>query len=59
MRAEWLAHGRKLRRNPGEFWEHPLGSPGRLAGVELSHEHQDLRARTKATYIEIAMGVCA
>ena len=56
LRAEWLAHGRKVRRNPGEFWEHPGGSPARLAGVELDREHQDLWARTKATCIEIAMG---
>lgn len=55
LKAEWLAHGRKLRRNPGEFWEHPPGSPARIAGVDLYHEHQDLWARTKATCIEIAM----
>lgn len=59
LKAEWLAHGRKVRRNPGEFWEHPGGSPARIAGVELWHEHQDLWARTKATCIEIAMGVTA
>lgn len=59
LRAEWLAHGRKLRRNPGEFWEHPPGSPARIAGVELYREHQDLWARTKDSVIEIAMGVTA
>lgn len=59
LRTEWLEHGHRLRRNPGEFWEHPGGSPARIAGVELYHEHQDLWARTKATCIEIAMGVTA
>lgn len=59
LKAEWRAHGRKLRRKPGEFWEHPPGSSARLAGVELYREHQDLWARTKAQCIEIAMGVTA
>jgi hypothetical protein len=59
MRAEWLAHNRLLRRNPGCFWKHPPGSAARLIRIRLEHDHNALWARTKATCIEIAMGVTA
>lgn len=57
MKAEWLALNRLLRRNPGVFWDHPPGSPGRLIRVRLERDHRELWGRTKATCIEIAMGI--
>jgi hypothetical protein len=59
LRAAWRENDRLYRRNPGSFWEHPPGSAGRLVRLAIQREHDALWQRTKATCIEIAMGVTA
>ncbi|GJD45484.1 hypothetical protein AFCDBAGC_3357 [Methylobacterium cerastii] len=59
MRAEWRENARLYRRNPGSFWDHPPGSAGRLVRLAIKREHDALWERTRATCIEIAMGVTA